>query len=316
MTAVRIVVVGSTMVDLVAFAERLPEAGETVVGTRFLQGFGGKGANQAVMAARFGAEVAMVGAVGDDPNGAAIRANLQDQDVETADVATVAGTSGVAPIWVDGAGMNRIIIVPGANDLVSTEAAAAAVERLRPGVVVGQFEIPQRVTTAAFAAARRVGAITILNPAPGAPMDPALLAATDWLVPNETEFAAVGGRPLVGGSAMEDGAIETLGDALGVSLVVTLGDRGVALRPRAGRVMRVPAPVVRAVDTTGAGDAFVGAFAVGLAHGLDPRAAATLGCAAASDSVTRAGTQGSYPSRAVAQQLLAAQLAPGGSHDE
>jgi ribokinase len=316
MTAVRIVVVGSTMVDLVAFAERLPEAGETVVGTRFLQGFGGKGANQAVMAARFGAEVAMVGAVGDDPNGAAIRANLQDQDVETADVATVAGTSGVAPIWVDGAGMNRIIIVPGANDLVSTEAAAAAVERLRPGVVVGQFEIPQRVTTAAFAAARRVGAITILNPAPGAPMDPALLAATDWLVPNETEFAAVGGRPLVGASAMEDGAIETLGDALGVSLVVTLGDRGVALRPRAGRVMRVRAPVVRAVDTTGAGDAFVGAFAVGLAHGLDPRAAATLGCAAASNSVTRPGTQGSYPSRAVAQQLLAAQLAPGGSHDE
>ncbi|MEO5940443.1 MAG: PfkB family carbohydrate kinase, partial [Candidatus Limnocylindrales bacterium] len=144
--ALRIVVVGSTMIDLVAFAERLPEAGETVVGTRFLQGFGGKGANQAVAAARFGAAVAMVAAVGDDANGHAIRANLAEQGVAIDDVVIVAATSGVAPIWVDGAGMNRIIIVAGANDLVAADRAAAAVERIRPDVVIGQFEIPQAAT--------------------------------------------------------------------------------------------------------------------------------------------------------------------------
>lgn len=305
MSAVRIVVVGSTMVDLVAFAERLPEPGETVVGTAFLQGFGGKGANQAVMAARFGVEVAMVAAVGDDPNGAAIRANLRDQGVGIDDVAIVDATSGVAPIWVDGAGMNRIIVVPGANDLVSATAAAAAVERLRPTVVVGQFEIPQAVTGAAFAAARRIGAITILSPAPGAPIDPTLLAMTDWLVPNETEFVAVGGAPLAGDPSADDRAIDALGRQLGVSLVVTLGEHGVALLPRAGLVDRVPAPVVSAVDTTGAGDAFVGSFAVGLAAGLVPHGAAALGCAAAADSVTRPGTQSSYPAPDEAERLLA-----------
>ncbi len=192
----RIVVVGSTMIDLVAFADRLPEAGETVVGTRFLQGFGGKGANQAVAAARFGAAVTMVAAVGDDANGQAILANLGAQGVATVDVAVVNATSGVAPIWVDSDGMNRIIIIGGANAHVSADQASTAVERVRPAVVVGQFEIPQAATRAGFAAARHRGAVTVLNPAPGAPIEPDLLAVTDWLVPNETEFVAIGGRRL------------------------------------------------------------------------------------------------------------------------
>jgi ribokinase len=300
-----ILVVGSTMIDLIAFADRLPEAGETVVGVSFLQGFGGKGANQAVMAARFGVPVAMVAAVGDDPNGAAIVANLREQGIATDDVAVVRATSGVAPIWVDGAGMNRIIIIPGANELVSPETAAAAVDRVGPAVVIGQLEIPQPATAAAFAAARRTGATTILNPAPGAVIEDGLVAATDWLVPNETEFVAVGGRPLQGDEEAEDAAIVALGDALGISLVVTLGERGVALRPRGARtVARVPAPPVKAVDTTGAGDAFVGAFAVGLATGRAARAAAILGCAAASASVTRPGTQRSYPDQDSARRML------------
>ena len=300
-----IVVIGSTMIDLVAFADRLPEPGETVVGTRFLQGFGGKGANQAVAAARFGAAVAMVNAVGDDPNGRAIIANLADQGVTVDDVAVIPGTSGVAPIWVDGAGMNRIIVIPGTNALVSADLAAAAVRRLRPAVVVGQFEIPQATTSAAFAAAREVGATTILNPAPGAVIEPGLLAATDWLVPNETEFALVGGRSLTGSLDDQAAAITALGDGLAVSLVVTLGERGVALRPRDEKVAWIPAPAVKVVDTTGAGDAFVGAFAVGLGLGWSPVSAATLGCAAGADSVTRAGTQASYPDRATAMSLLA-----------
>jgi ribokinase len=292
------------MIDLVAFADRLPGPGETLVGTRFLQGFGGKGANQAVAAARFGASVAMVNVVGDDPNGRAIVDNLTAQGVATDDVAVVVGTSGVAPIWVDGAGMNRIIIIPGTNALVAPGAAAAAVRRVRPAVVVGQFEIPQVATTAAFAAARESGATTILNPAPGAAIEPGLLAVTDWLVPNETEFVLIGGRALTGGPADQSAAIAELGDRLDKAFVVTLGERGVALRPRAGSVSWIPAPAVRAVDTTGAGDAFVGAFAVGLGLGWSPAAAAALGCAAASDSVTRAGTQASYPDRASAIALI------------
>jgi ribokinase len=300
------------MIDLVAFADRLPEAGETVVGSRFLQGFGGKGANQAVAAARFGATVAMVGAVGDDANGHAILANLADQGIVVDDVAIVDATSGVAPIWVDGAGMNRIIVIPGANELVSASAAAETVTRRRPGVVVGQFEIPQPVTAAGFAAARRVGAITVLNPAPGGPIEPDLLAATDWLVPNETEFAQIGGRPLAGNGEDEDeelAAVDELAVTLGVGLAVTIGERGVILRPASGTAGRIPAPAVRPVDTTGAGDAFVAAFAIGLGLGLEPGVAARLGCAAASDSVTRPGTQGSYPDRAAAGELLAAAVA-------
>ena len=301
----RIVVVGSAMIDLVAFADRLPEAGETIVGTRFLQGFGGKGANQAVAASRFGATVALVGAVGDDANGRAVIANLAEQRVGTDDIAVVAATTGVAPIWVDGAGMNRIIIVPGANELVSAERAAAAIAWARPTVVIGQFEIPQATTTAAFRAARGAGAITVLNPAPGAPIDAELLAVTDWLVPNEVEFAQIGGRSLAGREPSRRSAIVELGNRLAVNLAVTLGERGAAIRPNGRAVIRVPAPKVAAVDTTGAGDAFVAAFAVGLGLGWSPVDAARLGCAAGSDSVKRPGTQGSYPSREAAARLVA-----------
>ena len=299
-----IVVVGSTMIDLVAFADRLPEPGETVAGSRFLQGFGGKGANQAVAAARLGAAVAMVGAVGDDHNGTAIRANLAAEGVAVDDLAVVAGSSGVAPIWVDGSGMNRIIVIPGANQSVSATAAVAAIRRIGPAVILGQFEIPQVVTLDAFVAGRAAGAVTVLNPAPGAAIEPGLLAAAHWLIPNETEFALIGGRPLAGHVADEDAAIAEVGERLGLGLVVTLGERGVALRPAAGDVIRIAAPRVTAIDTTGAGDAFCGAFAVGLALGWTPAAAATLGCAIAADSVTRLGTQTSYPDRDVAGLIL------------
>jgi ribokinase len=191
-----ILVVGSTMIDLIAYADRLPEAGETLVGTAFRSGFGGKGANQAVAAARLGARVALVNTVGDDGYGGETIANLAAQGVDTTYVRRVPGSSGVAPIWVDGAGMNRIIIVPGANLDVPVHLAIEAVTAVRPAVVVGQFEIPQAVTAAAFVAARAAGAVTILNPAPAAAVNPDLVAATDWLAPNEHEFALIGGsRP-------------------------------------------------------------------------------------------------------------------------
>ncbi|MFL5684575.1 MAG: ribokinase [Chloroflexota bacterium] len=304
MASPRIVVVGSTMIDLVAYADRLPGDGETVLGTSFLTGFGGKGANQAVMAARFGADVAMVNTLGDDDHGTAYLEKLASEGIETRFMRRVPGSSGVAPIWVDARGTNRIIIVPGANEHVLAEVAAEAVDAFRPDVVVGQFEIPQPTTAAAFETARRVGATTVLNPAPAATVDPGLLAVTDWLVPNVPEFALIAGVPL-GGSREDDArAVRAFASRLAVSLIVTLGERGALLVPRDGGAEWVPAPVVEAIDTTGAGDAFVGAFAVGLASGWSPVDAVRLGCAAAADSVTRRGTQASYADGATADSLL------------
>jgi ribokinase len=293
------------MIDLIAYAERLPDAGETLVGSAFAMGFGGKGANQAVAAARLGARVAMVNTVGDDAYGVQTMENFAAQGVDARFVRRVPGSSGVAPIWVDGAGMNRIIIIRGANQHVPPDLALEALEAVAPRVVVGQFEIPQAVTAAAFAAARARGAVTVLNPAPAAAIDPALVAATDWLVPNEHEFALIGGGALSGEEAAEDDALAALSARLGVSLVVTLGERGAAVVALGGPVVRLAAPRVQAVDTTGAGDAFVGAFAVGLARGWAAVDAARLGCAFAADSVTRPGTQSSFATRESAAGILA-----------
>ncbi|HET9082909.1 MAG TPA: ribokinase [Candidatus Limnocylindrales bacterium] len=300
----RIVVVGSTMIDQIAYADRLPDDGETVVGNSYETGFGGKGANQAVMAARFGADVAMVNAVGDDDHGTAYLEKLAMEGIDTTFMRRVPGSSGVAPIWVDAYGTNRIIVVPGANERVLPEVAVEAVETFRPDVALGQFEIPQATTAAGFRAARGIGAVTILNPAPAAAVDPGLLAATDWLVPNAPEFALICGTSL-GLSAEDDvQTVRAFGDRLAVSLVVTLGERGALVVPRGEDHSWVAAPRVDAVDTTGAGDAFVGAFAVGLASGRSAVAAVRLGCAAAADSVTRRGTQASYADRAAAVTLL------------
>ena len=185
-------VVGSTMIDQIAYAARMPERGETVIGDRFAQGFGGKGANQAVMARLMGAQVAMVNAVGDDSYGEQTLANFARYGIDTTHMRRVPGSSGVAPIWVEPDGSNRIIIVPGANDGLLPEHGAAAVEaQARVDAVIAQFEIRQAVTAAAFRAARERGARTILNPAPGAAIDPGLAEVSDWIIPNETEFAII-----------------------------------------------------------------------------------------------------------------------------
>jgi ribokinase len=279
-------VVGSTMVDLVSYAHRLPERGETVVGERFALGFGGKGANQAVMASRLGARVSIVNCLGDDVFGEMTLENFRREGIDVTHVTrTPLAASGVAPIWVEPSGANRIIVVPGANGHILPEDAARAVaEADTVDVVLGQLEIAQGVTTAAFAAARDRGAATILNPAPAAALDPGLVAVTDWLVPNELEAEAL--AP----------SLEALA-ALGPRLVVTLGDRGAVLVRGDGSTRDVPAERVDAVDTTGAGDAFVGAFAFGLATGLAEEAAVSLGCACATASVLRPGTQASFLER-------------------
>ena len=297
-----IAVVGSMNIDLVAYAQRAPGPGETVMGDRFQSGFGGKGANQAVMARLLGADVSFVGALGDDAYAAMTLANFARVGVDAGGVMRVAGSSGVAPIWVEADGTNRIIVVSGANGLVTPEHAAGAIAAMpRVDVAVGQFEIPQEVTAASFAAARARGAVTVLNPAPAAPIIPALLAATDWLIPNEVEFGILAGMP----GEPSDAAMGAFAARTRTRLAVTLGSRGAALVGLDGRVVRVPAVPVPAIDTTGAGDAFVGAFAVGLALGLHELDAVRLGVAVASDSVTRPGTQSSFPDPDRAAAILA-----------
>lgn len=303
-----IAVVGSLNIDLVAYTARVPAAGETVIGERFAMGFGGKGANQAVMAARLGARVAMVGALGDDVYADMTFDNLANQGVDAIHVARVPGSSGVAPIWVEPDGTNRIIVVPGANDAVDPEAAAEAIRSMgRVDAVIGQLEIPQRVTAAAFSAARERGVVTILNPAPAAPLDRELLSTSDWLIPNESELAILAGTERV--DLSDNAGLARYASGVAPRLVVTLGSKGAAIVSGEGSVERVPAVPVQAIDTTGAGDAFVGAFAFGLASGLDEQRAFRLGIECASDSVTRPGTQTSFASREGAAAILARVLA-------
>lgn len=298
----RVAVVGSTNIDLIAYTPRIPDAGETIIGDRFSMGFGGKGANQAVMARLLGAEVAMVNCLGDDPYGDMTLDNFAGFGIDTTHVHRVEGASGVAPIWVEPDGTNRIIVIPGANHRLSPAQAVDAVTSMPDlGVVLGQFEIPQEVTAAAFAEARRFGAATVLNPAPGDAVDSELLAATDWIIPNQVELAAI-----TGAAPSDDARLTEAAAHLGCRLVVTLGEEGAVLVTAEGVVQRFESPSVTAVDTTGAGDAFVGAFAYGLACGWPEDAAIRLGILCAADSVTREGTQTSFPRGDRATELIEA----------
>jgi ribokinase len=302
-----VTVVGSTMIDQIAYAARMPERGETVIGDHFAQGFGGKGANQAVMARLMGAEVAMVNAVGQDSYGAETIANFQGFGIDTTWVRREPGASGVAPIWVEPDGSNRIIVIPGANDgLLPEHGAAAVTDQERVDAVIGQFEIGQAVTSAAFAAAHERGAITVLNPAPGATVSAELAGVTDWLIPNETEFSIIAQGANLSGDVDDPAALQAAALGLGVRLLVTLGERGAVIVGEDGVLQRVSAPSVEAVDTTGAGDAFVGAFVFGLASGWTEVAAARLGCAIAAESVLRPGTQKSFPDNARCREIIAA----------
>ncbi|MEO7124908.1 MAG: PfkB family carbohydrate kinase [Nakamurella sp.] len=318
-----VIVVGSTMMDMIAYTDRMPADGETIAGKRFSLGFGGKGANQAVMARRLGGAVTMVNCLGDDVFGDMTLANLGREGIDTSAITRASDTSsGVAPIWVDAAGSNRIIVVPGANHHMTAQQATGAVaDAPRADAVIGQFEIPREVTLAGFRAARERGAITVLNPAPAGPLPAELLAVTDFLVPNEVEFAQIIAEHVVSDQASDtdlltagpvtadsitDVVLRTAADRLGVTLIVTLGSAGAAIAMPGQDVIRVAAPVVAAVDTTGAGDAFVGAFSYAVAAGWSVPDAARLGCACASDSVTRAGTQSSYPNHAEATKIVAA----------
>jgi ribokinase len=295
-----IVVVGSVMADMTAWLDRVPEAGETLVGRSFLLGFGGKGANQAAMAALLGARVSMVACVGGDSFGSDAIANLSSLGIDTNGVSVLSeAATGVAPIWVDGNGQNRIVIVPGANSLMRTDQVDAALDAAGPAdVVICQLEIPLACVRRALERGREQGAVTILNPAPFLEDASDLLGLADWVVPNEIEFDALA-RILLGADAVAPGSpaesLPRIAAALGASMLVTHGEHGALLcRPGEDGVQRIPAPTVSVVDTSGAGDAFVGAFALALAAGAPPLDAAESAVRCASLTVGLPGTQASF----------------------
>ena len=292
-----IAVVGSAMIDLTAYATVIPAPGQTLEGDLFTTGFGGKGANQAVIAAHCGAEVHFVGKLGRDLFGDSIAENFKKLGIDSEYVERSDTPNGVAHIWVDANGENRIIIIPGANHEIESKKAIEAIESIAGlAVVVAQCEIKQEVTLAAFSAAKKRGCVTILNPAPYQPLSEELLAVTDWIIPNETEF-----KELLGQDPTSDEVLKKFRP--GKNSIVTLGSEGAVLISSDGNLSRVSAPTVNAVDTTGAGDAFVGVFAFGLASGKNPEDAMKLGVKVASMSVTRKGAQSSYPSQAEIETL-------------
>jgi ribokinase len=299
-----VVVVGSVMTDMTVALERIPAAGETLVGSSFLLGFGGKGANQAVMAALLGARVSMVACVGADAFGEEAVENLESLGIDTQGVSVLEGAAtGVAPIWVEASGENRIVIVPGANAQMSVgqveqAMAAAGVADL----VICQLEIPLECVRRALELGREQNATTILNPAPFVEEACEVLELADWIAPNEVEFDALSQILPAAGAALPaalEKRLAPVGERLGASILMTHGERG-ALLCRAGEqdVRSIAAPAAEVLDTSGAGDAFVGAFACALAGGAEDLSAAELAVRCASMTVEAPGTQASFPQAA------------------
>ncbi len=287
----KIAVIGSTMMDLTVYADVLPAAGETRFGESFTTGFGGKGANQAVMAARTGAKVTMITGIGSDGFGDESLANFKNCGMDTSSVLRLPTHTGVAHIWVDGQGQNRISIVPGANFALTPQDAIDQVSKLKDvSVLIAQCEIPQEVTLAAFRTAQELGITTILNPAPYQPLTDDLLELTDWLIPNEIEFAELDKTHRAPDSDEVIASLRSNGRT-----IVTLGSDGAALVTTDGAVKRFAAKKVSATDTTGAGDCFIGAFAAALASGATEDSAVQFGIDCATKSVMRKGAQSSYP---------------------
>jgi ribokinase len=292
MTA-RITVVGSANMDLVVTAATLPAPGETVLGDDFATIPGGKGANQAVAAARAGAHCAFVGAVGDDAFGAQLRASLVTAGVDTDRLRTVDGPSGVALIAVDAAAENLIVVAPGANGRLTGLDAADRAAIAAADVLVCQLEVPLATVIEAATAARAGGTTVVLNAAPARRIDAELLSTVDVLVVNEGEAATIAGRA---------GPPETLLDLV-PRVVMTLGAAGAAYADRDGLRLTVPAPKVDAVDTTAAGDAFTGALAVALAEGPPVGEALKWACAAGAACARTHGASTALPTRAAIQEL-------------
>ena len=292
-----VVVLGSVNTDLVLRCSQLPIPGQTVRGHGFQSLPGGKGANQAVAAARLGASVSFIGCVGDDEFGRNARQVFAEEGIATEHLHSVAGVgTGIAMIMVDDAGQNCIALAAGANAALSmahVDAASAAIEAA--GLLICQLECPLPVVQHGIALAHAAGVPVLLNPAPMQALPPELLAQVDVLVPNETEAAALIGLPP--GAAFDAAAAAVRLRELGpTTVIVTLGAHGVQLASD-GISVHLDAPVVQAVDTTGAGDTFIGAYAAAWCEGASLTAAIEYAQQAAAISVTKAGALAAMPRR-------------------
>jgi ribokinase len=303
--AARVTVVGSLNMDLVACAPRIPKPGETIIGGGFHTVPGGKGANQAVAVARLGAEVSMIGRVGRDAFANPLLENLAAAGVDHTFVTRDSeAVTGVALIVVDDAGQNSIVVVSGANRRLSpADVDAAEVTIAAADALLLQLESPLETVTRAAEVARIHGVTVILNPAPARPLPGALLSLVDVLVPNESETALLTGLP-VGNRAEAESAAEALRDIGVGTVILTLGDRGALLAQERGAEL-FPAFDVTPMDTTAAGDAFVGGFAVALAEDKSLAEAVRWGNAGGALATTKLGAQPSLPTRQAVEALVA-----------
>jgi ribokinase len=293
----RIAVVGSANIDLTTFAGRFPKPGETIFGDSFDLGFGGKGANQAVASRLCGAEVFMVARVGSDLFGPATIENFKKLGIDATHVKQVEGiSSGVAPIFVEPNGQNRILVVKGANDRLKPADVDAAADLLKTvDCMVLQFEIPLETVYYSVRFAREKGIRCIVNPAPAQPVDLKSLAGLDYFVPNESEAETISGMPVRNVDDAKKCAEKLL--AGGVKrVIITLGANGSLLAGRDG-MEHISAFTVKSIDSTGAGDAFIGSFAVFLGEGLPEQEAIRRANLYAGLSTTGVGTQKSFYDR-------------------
>jgi ribokinase len=296
-----IVVVGSVTMDMVTRSKKIPQIGQTVIGTGFETTPGGKGANQAVAAARFGYPVQMVGLVGDDVYGPALLENLAHAGVGTKAMERVAGPSGLAPIFLAESGENSIVVVPGANGKVDSAFVDRHAAVIRSaGMVLCQLEIPMETISHVLALCADARVPVMLDPAPAATLPTQIWSQVAWFTPNETEAAFY----LEKNPEPEEAAKQLLAKGLR-GVVLKRGAEGAYVALAGGEAAWVRPFHVEAVNTVGAGDCFNGAFAVALLEGNDPFAAARIASAAAAISVTRPGAQSSMPTRAEVDEFLA-----------
>ena len=294
----RIAVIGSANIDLTTFSDRFPKAGETIFGQKFDLGFGGKGANQAVASRLCGADVFMVARVGSDLFGPATIENFKKLGIDATHVKQIEGvSSGVAPIFVEPNGQNRILVVKGANDLLKPADVDAAANLLKTiDCMVLQFEIPLETVYYSVSFARKNNIRCVVNPAPAQPIDMSALVGLDYFVPNESEAENITGMPVRNVDDAKKCAKKLLSGGV-KRIILTLGANGSLLAGRDG-MEHVPAFSVKSVDSTGAGDAFIGSFAVFLGEGVPEREAVRRANLYAGLSTTGVGTQKSFYDRA------------------
>ena len=284
----KICVIGSSNIDQIAYTKNIPADGETLFGDSFQMGFGGKGANQAVMAGLLGADVYMITCLGDDVYKEMTINNYEANNVNTDHIQLVKGASGVAPIWVDATGQNRIIVIPGANNEIDAQKAISSIEEIgNISVLVGQCEIPMEVNHEVFQHAKNNSITTIFNPAPAKKLEREFLEHISWLIPNENEFE------LISGMEPNDDNFLKFNEEIPCNLIVTLGEKGAVLVDE-NKTHYFEAPTVNAIDTTGAGDSFIGTFAYELSESNSPESCVKKAVEKASQSVTKKGTQSSY----------------------